>query len=303
MAARHGFARAVLVPARTLDEYRPNAEAVRHGILRDPRALLAQAKSVLVVAMPFLWYAAWPKQCAEVSVFYFISQQAQQSILALAGSLRDMGITVDERQKLPAKLWGREAGLGVIGRNSLLMNPAWGSCYALRTLVTDIPVAQVPRPADMDGCAGCRRCVEACPTGALDGRGGVDTEKCLRAHMLQGKTIPEELRPLMGTRLVGCEICQRVCPYNTRIPCVEAEDTQCFSIDRLLRGKPEDLTAVGKHIGPNYARKLRIQTQAALAAGNSGRPEYLPPLAELAGEGGTVAEHARWAMERIIGNH
>ncbi len=301
LSARCGFSRAALLPARVLAEYRPNEEAVRHGIGNDPFALLKGARSVLVVAMPFAFHTPWPTGSAEVSAYYFASQRAHMAIRRLCGELLALGVSADVRQELPLKLLGRDAGLGAIGRNSLLLHAKWGSCFTLRSLVTDLePPDEKPQaPPQAFPCGECRACVKACPTGALDGSGNLDTALCLRARMLSGEVVPEALRAPMGVKLLGCEVCQRVCPKNARIPSVSPQ-AEPFSLDRLLRGEKSDLDAVALTIGPNQARKERIQAQAALAAGNSLDRRHLPVLEALSHHARpAVAEHARWAIERL----
>jgi epoxyqueuosine reductase len=300
MSDLHGFARAVWLPAERLKDYKPNREAARQGILDDPRALLPGARSVLVAAMPFAWFSPWPRGYAEVSAFYFESQQSYRGIAAWAEALRAEGAAVDARQLLPTKMLGKLAGFGTMGRNTLLQNDAWGSCFTLRTLVTDREPDAAIDPMHARGCGNCRRCVEACPTGALDGKGNLNTERCLRAHMMNGEVTPPDLREPMGNRLLGCEICQRVCPRNARIPEV-APPCEAFRLDKLLNGHRADLDAVGEAIGWNEARLQRVQAQSALIAGNSGDPIYRDALQALRNHPRpAVSEHAAWALDRLL---
>ncbi|GHU83777.1 epoxyqueuosine reductase [Clostridia bacterium] len=296
LAQDAGFARAALTDAAPLTGYVPNDQA--RGIEADPRALLPGARSVLVAAMPFAWHSAWPEGYAEVSAFYFWSQRAHEAIRALEGALTARGARVDARQNIPQKPLGVRAGFGVIGRNALLRNDAWGSCFTLRTLVTDIEPGEVSAmPAAP--CGDCRKCVDACPTGALGGAGDLDTARCVRAYMMTGDVVPEPLRAAMGTRLLGCEGCQRACPHNAHIAAVPPEPAP-FAMAALLRGDRRDLDEVAARIGWNEARLQRVQAQAALAAGNSGDAQFLPALRALAqSDRPVVARHASWAAERI----
>lgn len=300
-AALCGFSHAVLVPARRYTAYRPNAEALRQRIGDDPVALLDGARSVLVAAMPYAWFSAWPEGYAAVSAFYFQSQHAHRAVRRLGERLCALGARVSDDQRLPAKLLGQTAGLGRLGRNSLLHNDAWGSCFTLRILTTDIDPpddaeAIVRMPAG--GCDNCRRCVDACPTGALDGAGNVDTARCIRTHMLAGTVVPAGLRRAMGARLLGCELCQRACPHNAKVP-QAMPDAAPFDIAALLRGARRDLDAVAARIGWNEARLQRIQAQASLAAGNAGDMRHVPLLQALCThENPAVREHATWALEQ-----
>lgn len=298
-AARCGFSYAAVIPARRLTEYRPNLEAVKQRIGDDPFAVLAEARSVLVAAMPFAWHSPWPRDCAEVSAFYFQSQQAHVRIRTLSERLVSLGAQAANQQDLPAKPLARDAGVGVIGRNSLIRNRKWGSSVTIRVLVTDIEPQDSLAPLAAPSCGKCRRCVDSCPTGALLGDGQLDTRRCLRAHMMTGEVIPETLRAPMGLRLLGCEICQRVCPHNAGMTSIEAETTT-FAIDTLLHGARRDLDIIAAQIGWNEARLQRVQAQAAIVAGNSGDARYLPLLHTLWDhEREAVREHARWAIRRI----
>lgn len=299
IASQYGFSHAVMLPARQLASLIPNPESLRQRIITNPQELLEGAQSILVAAMPFSWHSAWPMDCAEVSAFYFASQQAHSGILAIAERLREAGARVSDDQRLANKLLARDAGMGVIGRNSLVHNDLWGSCFTLRILVTDI----APQPGfsamPATACGECMRCVQACPTGALDGTGAVNTERCLRTHMLRGTLVPQELRAPMGLRLLGCEICQRACPHNAQVPC-QPPDVKSFSIEALLRSSREDLSRIAHHIGWNEARLQRVQSQAALVAGNSENPDYLPVLRTLARhKRPSLSAHAQWAIEKI----
>lgn len=298
-ALQFGFARAVMLPADPVVEYAPAPSDMRVAHI-DPHALLPGARSVLVMAMPFAWHTPWPQGTAEVSAYYFHSQVAHVAMRGLAAHLEAQGVAVSTDQHLPLKLLGRNAGYGVMGRNCLLRNDAWGTCFALRLLVTDIaPKGTLPPPMPATPCGDCTRCAKACPTDALLGNGRLNTARCMRVHMLSGRPVPEALRAPMGQRLLGCEICQRACPHN-RYSASMPPPQGPFGIDQLLTADRAVLDALGALIGRNEARRLRIQAQAALVAGNTGSAAYLPPLEALAAGGEpAVQAHAAWAIDQI----
>lgn len=108
------------------------------------------------------------------------------------------------------------AGLGVLGKNGLLIHPKYGSFVFIGEIVTDLTV---PGAKANGMCIGCGRCAAACPAGAISPE-GIDRERCL-SHITQKKgtlTPEEETLVRKGNSLWGCDICQEVCPYNHGIP-------------------------------------------------------------------------------------
>ena len=105
------------------------------------------------------------------------------------------------------------AGLGVVGRNSLLLNPRWGSWMFLGEMVTSLPLACTEGPARP--CMGCGQCKRACPAGCIEEE-GIDASRCLSAiTQKKGELTPEEASLVQqGGLLWGCDQCQEVCPYN-----------------------------------------------------------------------------------------
>ncbi len=114
---------------------------------------------------------------------------------------------------LAEKFYAARAGLGWVGKNTLLINRELGSFFVLGELIVDaelecdVPVA--------DGCGNCRKCLEACPTGALRDAYLLDARRCIAYLTVESKqAIPQELRGRVAPWLFGCDVCQEVCPYN-----------------------------------------------------------------------------------------
>lgn len=123
----------------------------------------------------------------------------------------------------------RRAGLGWFGRSTMLIHPRRGSYFFLATLLLELDFDAYDEPFTQDHCGTCNACVAACPTGALLGRDGsgapvIDATRCISYLTIEQRgPIPRELRPLIGNRIFGCDICQEVCPFSIRFSAPSSE--------------------------------------------------------------------------------
>jgi epoxyqueuosine reductase len=197
------------------------------------------------------------------------------------------------------------AGLGWIGKNTQLISPKRGSWFFLGELFVDLALAY-DRPM-RDRCGKCDLCLKACPTSAFVGPYVLDARRCISYLTIELKGwMPRHLRPLVGSHIFGCDICQDVCPYNVKAkPSAEeafspraglyapqlipllALDEETFR--RRFRGSPI-----------LRAKRRGFLRNVAVALGNSKSPAAIPALVHaLDDTDALVRGHAAWALGRI----
>ena len=196
------------------------------------------------------------------------------------------------------------SGVGFYGKNTMVINPSYGSWIVLGTLVTAAEIETTP-PLELD-CGSCRLCVDACPTGALDEPGELDATRCLSYWTQAPEQIPSEYRPELGDMVYGCDVCQDVCPWNRVIErrrgvaSLHPESTPTVRLREWLDGDGSELVAEldRLYVPRNDPRWLR--RNALVAAGNVGTAELIPSVeAHAAGDDPILSELGAWALERI----
>ncbi len=282
LAAEHGFSAAYCC-----------APAAEDAVPPEIRTLI-----ILIGAyMPGGWL---------VDAFYPVSNRAYHQAQAMAGALAEKtgcaAVRLSDVRLKPVcnrlKAFGR-------GMNTLNYLPQIGSrfCMELIGLGAETEHTMAERPGTALACGACKRCMHACPTGAITEDGFI-REKCIRHYMLSGKPMPEPFRRFVGAAegtmgIVGCDICQRVCPYNAQAETAR-HGQDCFSLPELLECTPDTLERFAALYGKNYANRNRIIAQAVLAAVNQGEKACFAQILSLQNSpSALVAEHARWAAAII----
>jgi epoxyqueuosine reductase len=188
----------------------------------------------------------------------------------LGGAYR---VLVDANQHVDREAASR-SGVGFYGKNTMLITRRFGSWVVLGTLVTELEL-EPTAPLDLD-CGSCTLCIEACPTGALDEPGTLDSTRCLSYWTQQDGPIPEEYRSELGAQVYGCDICQDVCPWNRGIekrragrPIPDGAEPHVSLVDWLESGGDDLARRYDRLFVPkNDSRYLR--RNALVAVGNVG---------------------------------
>jgi len=236
--------------------------------------------------------------------------------------------------------WALSAGLGFIGKNTCLIHPRMGSWLFLGVILTDVALtpdgqgvipsreaarylllSEVDRPSEQEiprrhsaaprndisvSCGTCTRCLKACPTNAFPKPYVLDARRCISYLTIELKgSIPLELRPLMGNRIFGCDICQDVCPWPARFARPTRE--RALFAAEIDRAAPQliELAHLSeeafkqKFAGTPILRSKRrgLLRNVAVALGNWGSVEAQAALRMLAADADPIiAEHAQWGL-------
>jgi epoxyqueuosine reductase len=197
--------------------------------------------------------------------------------------------------------WAARAGIGWIGRNTLLLHRGRGSWFFLAELLTDLEVD--PTPPAGDHCGTCTRCHAACPTGALGPGYEMDPRRCISYWTIEHRgAIPAEMRPGLGNWVFGCDVCQEVCPWNgDGLREVAATDDLLPHLPDLLALDAEAFRARFGKTAVARTKRRGLLRNVAVALGNTGNPAAVPPLrTALASEPEPlVRAHAAWALGRL----
>jgi epoxyqueuosine reductase len=291
----------------------------RRAQLRDdPRNLLASARSVICVGKLYntpLPYStefredslAWISRYAWGDDYHDAVRRGLERLDAMlrerAAGTYESKICVDTAPLLE-RSYARAAGLGWIGKNTCLISQGGGSWFFLGEILTSLEL--VPGTPPPDRCGSCTRCIDACPTAAIDPDGyALDARRCISYLTIELRSaVPEEWREAVGRHVFGCDICQDVCPWNRRAP---VTDDAAFAprefappLERLAAIEEAEFRAMFRGAALTRARYSGFLRNVAVAMGAQCREEFRVPLMKLAASPDeAVAEHARWALQQL----
>lgn len=275
-------------------------------------SLLPGARSIICFALPYPGPLPGKTNAPSVACYargldYHIL--INKALHQLWGKIKEMRPTALARifvdnGALPERELARRAGLGWIGKNSCLIHPRFGSRVLLGEIITDLELS--PSSPLSGNCGECRRCLDACPTGALVAPGVVDANRCISYLTIEHRDpISMHLRPLIGIRLFGCDTCQDVCPFNNGVgqgtsPLSPRPDIAAPDPVTLLSLTEEEFQRQYCETALKRARRGGLLRNACIVLGNLGNPAAIPALRQALQDADLLVRiHAVWALERL----
>jgi epoxyqueuosine reductase len=295
----------------------------RHAEAREhPRSILEDARSVVVVSVVYGHNeSAGPPPSPKQGKIARYARGADYHAV-LHGRLEDLlgwlrterpGVTgraVVDTAPLLERDFARLAGLGWIGKNTMLISRRLGSFTFLGALLVDIEL-DYDASHTADHCGSCTRCLEACPTEAFVGPYQLDSRRCISYWTIEHRgIIPDERASQLDGWVFGCDICQEVCPWNRKAPAgrtAEFEPTAEWTEPNVLGWLARDVTewtAVLKQAAQKRSRRTGLVRNAALLLGSRRLEAAVAPLANLlenSNEHPVVRASAAWALGQIGG--
>lgn len=293
-----------------------------------PDRVMAGAKSMLVAILPYgqrQFQKAVRDDSGRISIYASGRDYHKVFGNALRTSIEEFSKdtfgtkafrTLVDANPLQERFFAEEAGLGFTGRHTLIITPRFGSWVFLGCVLSTVRAEEWGLAfSDLDSArfrercpSACFKCLDVCPTKALFAAGKMDARRCISYLTIEHKgRINEELRPLMGDWVYGCDLCQEVCPFNAASQPTAEKD---FLVVRAGRDIPlselleirshEDMTRRFSGTPIMRAGWESMLRNACIAAGNSGNHEFITTLRELGlSPSEIVREHALWALDRI----
>ena len=205
---------------------------------------------------------------------------------------------------------GQQAGLGFIGKNTMLIHPRRGSSFFIGEIITTLEFDDYDEPHRDTMCGSCTRCLQACPTDAFPKPYVLDARRCISYHTIENKGwIDRELRPGFGNWIFGCDICMDVCPFQRFVHETDEVAFLPFDIERvappltdILMSTEASYKALFRRSPLERIRREQMVRNACIAAGNWRGERAIPHLIQLLyDESALVRGHTAWALWRTMG--
>ncbi|MCC7208777.1 MAG: tRNA epoxyqueuosine(34) reductase QueG [Anaerolineae bacterium] len=315
-------------PSPRLDAYQRWLEAGMHGEMgylarpdrtarrRDLNVILPGVRALVVVGLDYHAFAVPPDVLNDPARGRFaayawgvdyhdrMAGRLEELAAMLGGARRvyvDTGAILERDH-------GQSAGLGFTGKNTLLIHPRRGSYFFLGEILTTDDADHYDTPGRATMCGTCNRCRAACPTDAFPAPYVLDARRCISYLTIEYKGwIPAELRPRIGNWVMGCDVCQDVCPFNRFAPKTGEPDFAPVDVKRaamplldLLRLDDGQFEQIFAGSPVKRLKRDRLVRNACVAAGNWGHPDAAPPLVALLRDANPLVRgHAAWALGHI----
>jgi epoxyqueuosine reductase len=281
----------------------------------DPRQILPECKSILVLATPYSPQSPHSERTGESGQIAAYARSEDYHDV-LPARMKELVQFIEQQVGTPVQnRWytdtgpilerdlAQRAGIGWIGKNTCLIHPCHGSYFLLSEILLDLAL-EPDLPFTSDHCGTCTRCIDACPTDCILPDRTIDARRCISYLTIELKDeVPEELRARMGDWVFGCDVCQQVCPWNRFAkegdPVFGEENPPHPLTGELLITKQE-FNLRFKRSPVKRAKRRGYLRNVAVALGNTADMHALPVLQNaLNDEEPMVREHAQWAIEEI----
>ena len=298
--------------AGSMDYIRNRADAYA-----DPNYVLPGARSLLMLAMNYQTEPPVESSPGEARVSRYawgnldyhdiIHKRLKQMVRWLkqqAPGSQARGVV--DSAPLMEREFAQMAGLGWVGKHTLLIHPKQGSWFFLAAILTDL-ILDYDAPFETDHCGSCRACLDACPTDAFPQPFVLDATRCISYLTIENReSIPDDLASHMGEWVFGCDICQEVCPWNRRAPHSSEpgfqprDDLNGLNLIELLDVTDDQFRELYRRTPLWRAKRRGLLRNAAIAIGNQRLVEALPALHRTKQDQDEVVGAAcEWAIRQI----
>jgi epoxyqueuosine reductase len=299
---------------------RPDRQARR----RDLSVILPDARSLLVVGLDYRTFAVPDSMLNDPTrgrIASYAWNLDYHDLIAPRLEALAAWLQAESRQTIQRRVYvdtgailershAQQAGMGFIGKNTMLIHPRRGSYFFLAEILTDLEFDAYDEPHRPTMCGSCTRCLNACPTNAFPQPYVLDARRCISYLTIEHKGwIERDLRPLMGNWVFGCDVCQDVCPFQRFAQEASDPDFRPPDVDQAAPRLTDllaldDATFAARFRGSPVFRikRERLVRNACIAAGNGRVDAAVPLLSELLHDSSPLVRgHAAWGLWQIAG--
>lgn len=295
LSAEHGFAACFVFTTEPFVHYEQRLrDGALHWAATELSTDIAQktpwANAILALVYPYRPFT----DDIPVSGNYPASNASYHAAGKMMRQMNASGIQT-ERAEVPIRELLTRSGTGVMLKNGLTLLPGFGTRYSVQALVAALPepdYSPTQSPPETR-CNGCHACERICPSKAIS-ENGYDYQACARAYMGGDPMEPWVMDAM--TCILGCELCQKVCPYNFGIEPID-EMPDAFRLEEILAGYVKPVLEI---VGKNLNKKGRVIQHACVIAAKQGRTDLIPLIEPwLADEREGVRVAAAYALEKL----